>query len=155
MKAGGLRLGSVVEALPSIVLVLIGGFLVSAGVAKAHNSYDLRSVLLFDGFSRWMIPPLVWSVVLSEIVLGLLLFFRIAQKTVAIITIAVLVLYSLQLGYLLAFTNSPSCACLGRIKQYQSGRTTSSLGLARNSLMIGSLLWVMYVDRLRSKQKPE
>jgi len=123
------------------LLLVIGILFGLAGFLKAYDSVDLKLVLLFDGFPGHFVPVLVWCVILFEIALGLSLILDMGGKVLTRITLAVLIIYSAQLGFLLAFRQPPSCSCLGKWRVYKSNRKEAMVGLARNTLLISGLIW--------------
>jgi uncharacterized membrane protein YphA (DoxX/SURF4 family) len=115
------------------VLFLVSGF------GKAADSAPLASVLAFDGFPQWAIPPLVWVIVLSEIVLGQAMVLGWGGVRTTLLAVGTLIVYTAQLGFLLTQADAPNCACLQLVQLYQSARESHIAGIVRNGILLLAL----------------
>jgi hypothetical protein len=97
---------------------------------------NIRLVLQFDGLPKLMIEPTLWTVIAVELVLGsLLAIFLWYRSLVLLAAIALLLLFCVQLGYLLSIPDSPDCGCMGAL------RITNFQGLMRNICLILAAFW--------------
>ena len=105
-------------------------FLVS-GFAKALDVSAFADVIASYGFAgiRFMAVP----VVIAEIIIGLLLVLRIGEKTTALITAILLVVFTIIYSYGLIFKGVEDCGCFGNIKALNSSPV---LLYIRNAILI-------------------
>ncbi len=123
----------------------VGILFLYAGARKGWNGSNTHSVFAFDGVPQPLIVPLTHVVWVGEIALGLLLLVGIAKRRAIVVTILMLFVYSVQLAYLIAAQDPPSCACLNLdaiVKRFASAKQAMLLGLVRNAMLAAGLEWV-------------
>jgi hypothetical protein len=123
---------------------VLGAFFIWTGIHKIVSPDSIRPVLEFDGFPPALIQPTMFAVVAMEMALGLLLLaFRWKRSTVIVASIALLVVYSAQLGYLLANDAAPSCGCAQAVLPgADEAHRHNLMGLVRNILLLIPATWV-------------
>jgi hypothetical protein len=129
------------------LLILIGAMFLLAGVLKAYDSRDLRSLLLFDGFLDSYVPILAQGLILIELAVGLYLICGFGSMRAPQMGLALVIIYSLQLGFLLMFTEPPTCSCFGGLKLYNSTRHEAMFGFLRNAMIVCGLVWIIHRNR--------
>jgi len=123
---------------------LLGLLLIWTAIVKIRDPYAVQTVLRFDVLPAALITPAVWTIIAVEMVLGaLLLSFVILKRTSLIMSIALLSVYSIQLGYLLLSTDAPSCGCIYGEIEYEQARRANFLGLLRNICLIVPACWTL------------
>lgn len=121
---------------------VVGLMFLWAGMGKMWNPASTHRVFAFDGVPQPLIEPLTHIVWIAEVILALLLLSGIARRRAVMATIFVLLVYSLQLAYLIAANNPPEdCGC-ALMEKYGSAKQGMVLGLARNAVMAACLEWV-------------
>ena len=114
----------------------MGIFFLFAALNKAKALYQVEEVLLFLGVPGITTVPLSWGILVFEIALGLLVLLRIADRIVARVAVATLVVFSVVLVDLLLQPSAPHCGCAGRISLFRSAFEDNLFGLARNILFL-------------------
>jgi len=120
------------------MLVLATTFVLAA-VAKLRDRRSFEQVLAV--LAGWPAArPLAIAVPAGELALGFLLLAGLAPRATALLTLAVLAMFSWALVRLRAQPRIPSCACFGS----GSGTGDLSRGLARNAAL-GALAAVLVI----------
>ena len=111
--------------------LLLGLVFLVSGFAKALDVSAFADVIASYGFAgiRFMAVP----VVIAEIIIGLLLVLRIGEKTTALITAILLVVFTIIYSYGLIFKGVEDCGCFGNIKALNSSPV---LLYIRNAILI-------------------
>ncbi len=122
---------------------VLGVVLIFFAVAKAMDPKPtvvaLRYLLPIDANTAFVGAGLLVSL---ESALGLFLLLGIARRRVAMLTIAVLVVFSAAIVWMLARPDAPSCGCQSLFRFAQSNRVENSVSLARNALLLG-VAWLV------------
>jgi hypothetical protein len=123
---------------------VLGALFIWTAIHKIISPDSIRPVLEFDRFPSALIQPAIFAVVAVEMALGLLLLaFRWKRSTVIVTSIALLVVYSAQLGYLLANDAAPSCGCAQAVLPgADEAHRHNLMGLIRNILLLIPATWV-------------
>lgn len=124
---------------------LLGALFLLTGTQKILSLSGLLAVLKFDGLPTPLLVPVAYTVIAAELVLGLLLVL-LPRRGVLIAATVLLAVFSIQIGYLLAFKEAPSCACLEAHVRFENARRTNALSLMRNLLLILPLLWMLLIN---------
>jgi uncharacterized membrane protein YphA (DoxX/SURF4 family) len=125
---------------------VVGVVFVWAGVQKLMDPTKIIRVLEFDGLTQ-RIGELRLSVAGAfglgafEVVLGALLVLGLWQRRVMMITIVTLLVFSIQLAYLMFAQNPPECGCVTLWKNFRDARSRATSGLIRNAAMAVGLEW--------------
>lgn len=123
---------------------LLGIIFIVAFVQKLRGRASIAEVLRFDGFPEAAIAPLEWSIVSIELVLGLLLVaFIVAKRLTMLAAAALLLVYSIQLGYLLLTPNAPDCGCLDKVASAAEAHRANLVSLVRNVCLIIPAIWTV------------
>lgn len=123
---------------------LLGIIFIVAFIQKLRGRASIAEVLRFDGFPEAAIAPLEWSIVSIELVLGLLLVaFIVAKRLTMLVAAALLLVYSIQLGYLLLTPNAPACGCLDKVASAAEAHRDNLVSLVRNVCLIIPAIWTV------------
>ena len=112
-----------------------------AGFEKAYDPTKIQRVLAFNGIPEALVPAAALIVWVGEIAIGLALLFAVARRRTITIAIFVLLLFSVQLAWLIVAQNAPDCACVDLLHKYQSAHQRLVTGLVRNAVMAACLEW--------------
>lgn len=123
-----------------LICIGIGLLLAWAAIAKAINSSSIVLVFLFDGLPNWSVKYLVWTLIACEIVLGGWLITGAKRRWAILSVIALFLIFTLQVGYLLVRTDAPTCGCIGKIMEFKEVRHNNIVSLGRNICLIAALL---------------
>jgi uncharacterized membrane protein YphA (DoxX/SURF4 family) len=137
---------------------MLGLLLLLTGFQKILGADGLRNVLAFDHFPRIFLTPLLWSIIILEIAIGLLLLIW-PRRSILFAAIVLLALYTIQIIYLLVSHNAPYCNCIGGVLAFQNARRGNLLSLARNIFLITGawLIWIQFppMPVLRYSEGPD
>jgi hypothetical protein len=113
-------------------------------VQKILRSAALHTVLQFDHLPEKLIAPTTWTIIAVEISIGILLLTW-PRKRILSAAIVLLLLYTVQIIYLLITHNAPNCNCLGGVLAFENARRANFLSLTRNLLLVLAtwLTWLM------------
>ena len=100
---------------------LLGLLLLATGIHKIHNSAALRAVLRFDHLPQPIVPPISWTIVAAEILLGCMLIIW-PRRRVLVAAMILLIFYIFQIVYLLIRHNAPNCGCLTGVIEFEDAR---------------------------------
>jgi hypothetical protein len=120
----------------------VGLLFLYTGITKAIDPSRTHRVFTFDGVPEPLIAPLTHVVWSAEVALALILLIGIARRRAVVATILVLLVYSVQLAYLIAAQDPPDCSCVLLHAKYASAKQALVLGLVRNAILAASLEWV-------------
>lgn len=128
---------------------LLGIIFIVAFIQKLRGRASIAEVLRFDGFPEASIVPLEWSIVGVELVLGILLLaFIFLKRLTMLAATALLLIYSIQLGYLLLTPDAPDCGCLDKVANAAEAHRANLVSLVRNVCLIIPAIWtVMQMKR--------
>jgi uncharacterized membrane protein YphA (DoxX/SURF4 family) len=115
-----------------------------AGISKASNASGIITVFAYDHIPTSLHPMLVWIVTCGEIVLGQALILGWAPRRTSLLAGAVLVIYTIQIAYLLMSAEAPTCNCVHLINQYKSARMSNLFALLRNMLMMTGVAGIVF-----------
>ena len=124
---------------------VVGLVFLWAGVQKLTDPSRIIRVLEFDGLTQ-TIGSLrfavigAYAVAIGEVTLGALLCIGLWKRRVAMAAIIVLLVFSVQLAYLIV-SQYPDCACITIWEKYRDARHNMTMGMIRNALMAVALEW--------------
>ncbi len=119
----------------------IGAVFLYAGAHKAWDLTRTMRVLEFDGLPAPLVAPLANALWAIEVAVGLALLLGFARRRVIGAAVLLLLIFSVQLAYLIAAQNPPDCACPGLAMNFRSAKNTMVFGLVRNAVMAACLEW--------------
>ena len=119
----------------------IGLFFIFAAISKSRGFYHIERVLLFAHFPPSSVEPIAWMLIFSELLLGVLMTFLLANRVTGIISFMILLLFSFFLTYLLFLPNAPSCGCTGNFSFFQSAFFENLFGVLRNLFFISIIFF--------------
>lgn len=121
---------------------IVGLVFIWAGVQKAIDPSKIIRVLEFDGLPHVLAVAGAHVVWVGELLLGLLLCAGLWPRRVMTASIVVLLVFSVQLAYLIVAQNPPDdCGCVIIWEKYRDARLNMTIGLIRNALMAVALEW--------------
>lgn len=133
---------------------VVGLLFIWAGVQKAIDPGKIIRVLEFDGLPHLLAVAGTHLVWVGEVVIGLLLCAGLWPRRVMMATIIVLLVFSLQLTYLIVAQNPPAdCGCVTIWQKYNDARLNMTIGLIRNALMAAGLEWTR-LRLVRAARRP-
>ena len=127
-----------IDSLKEIVRYGIGSMFIIAAILKLISidefelyiySFDILDFLLTTLFSRLLIA--------GELVLGLLLVFKMCYKFTWRATLSVQIVFTLFLAYVLAFRNDSNCHCFGELVELSPLES-----IIKNVVVIGGLFFI-------------
>lgn len=127
-----------IDSLKEIVRYGIGSMFIIAAILKLISidefelyiySFDILDFLLTTLFSRLLIA--------GELVLGLLLVFKMCYKFTWRATLSVQIVFTLFLAYVLAFRNDSNCHCFGELVELSPLES-----IVKNIVVIGGLFFI-------------
>lgn len=127
-----------VNILKEIVRYGIGSMFIIAAILKLISidefeiyvySFDIFNFLLTTLFSRLLIA--------GELVIGLLLIFKMCYKFTWRVTLSVQILFTLFLVYVLVFRNDDNCHCFGELVELSPMES-----IVKNVVVIGGLFFI-------------
>lgn len=127
-----------IDSLKEIVRYGIGSIFIIAAILKLISidefelyiySFDILDFLLTTLFSRLLIA--------GELVLGLLLVFKMCYKFTWRATLSVQIVFTLFLAYVLAFRNDSNCHCFGELVELSPLES-----IVKNIVVIGGLFFI-------------
>ena len=127
-----------VKTLKEIVRYGIGSMFIIAAILKLMSidefeiyvySFDILNFLFTTLFSRLLIA--------GELVIGLLLIFKMCYKFTWRVTLSVQILFTLFLIYVLVFRNDDNCHCFGELVELSPMES-----IVKNVVVIGGLFYV-------------
>ena len=127
-----------IDSLKEIVRYGIGSMFIIAAILKLISidefelyiySFDILDFLLTTLFSRLLIA--------GELVLGLLLVFKMCYKFTWRATLSVQIVFTLFLAYVLAFRNDSNCHCFGELVELSPLES-----IIKNVVIIGALFFI-------------
>ena len=127
--------------LARVIWVVTGALLGAAAVQKALDLEPLLRVLQFDGVPRHLAVPLARGIVIAEAGLGAALLLLIRPIETRVAAIALLILFTVQLGALSMSAKAPDCGCVKLWKAHESAQRENLFSLLRNSLLLSGLVW--------------
>ncbi len=98
----------------AIFELILGLVFLISGFAKSLNVSAFADIITKYGFAD--ISYVAIPIVIVEIILGLLLIFKIGEKATALIATILLTTFTLVYSYGLIFKNIEDCGCFGSIK---------------------------------------
>lgn len=110
---------------------LLGLVFLISGFAKSLNVSAFADTIANYGFAD--ISFIAIPIVIVEIILGLLLIFKIGEKTTALIATILLIIFTLVYSYGLIFKDIEDCGCFGNIKYLN---TSPIILYIRNTLLL-------------------
>ena len=131
------------------VQVVVGLVFLVAGIGKAADPRGLEEVLKFDGIQGSMLSLATSVIVMGEIALGQAMILGWGRRWLMLVAGAVILLYTLQLTYLLVSKGAPNCNCLRLIQAYQNARAAHASGLIRNAILFIGIASALYVTQRR------
>lgn len=126
------------QFLAELASIILGLFFVASGVGKLLDVAAFRQTFQAYGLPdsiaavAAVVPPL-------EVLLGLLLCFQRRSRQLALLSLALLVVFTLAFGYAYLFRNVEDCGCFGAISALQS---PPEISILRNLLFISLALLV-------------
>ena len=127
------------KKLLQILSSLVGIVFLLSGIGKSLIAYEFSEILMQYGFDalRYFAP----LIIVVEIILGLLLFFQIRQKSTSLLALCFVLILSLAYLYGYFIANVTDCGCFG----YFSLLNLSPLfTFLRNFILICLLLYVFF-----------
>jgi thioredoxin-related protein len=127
-----------IDSLKEIVRYGIGSMFIIAAILKLISidefelyiySFDILNFLLTTLFSRLLIA--------GELVLGLLLVFKMCYKFTWRATLSVQIVFTLFLAYVLVFRNDSNCHCFGELVELSPLES-----IIKNIVVIGGLFFI-------------
>jgi thioredoxin-related protein len=127
-----------IDSLKEIVRYGIGSMFIIAAILKLISidefelyiySFDILDFLLTTLFSRLLIA--------GELVLGLLLVFKMCYKFTWRATLSVQIVFTLFLAYVLVFRNDSNCHCFGELVELSPLES-----IIKNIVVIGGLFFI-------------
>lgn len=127
-----------IDSLKEIVRYGIGSMFIIAAILKLISidefelyiySFDILDFLITTLFSRLLIA--------GELVLGLLLVFKMCYKFTWRATLSVQIVFTLFLAYVLAFRNDSNCHCFGELVELSPLES-----IIKNVVVIGGLFFI-------------
>ena len=127
-----------IDSLKEIVRYGIGSMFIIAAILKLISidefelyiySFDILDFLLTTLFSRLLIA--------GELVLGLLLVFKMCYKFTWRATLSVQIVFTLFLAYVLAYRNDSNCHCFGELVELSPLES-----IIKNVVIIGALFFI-------------
>jgi len=124
------------------------GVVLVAGVLKAVDVAAFAEVL-----SNWKwlgsagAGALVVLVPAVEIGLGMAWFFGLARRTISVVTVFLLLVFSSAYLFQLITSGAPQCGCLGLLDRYIAARYQEELVFARNGLLILMIMASLWPHR--------
>ena len=127
-----------IDSLKEIVRYGIGSMFIIAAILKLISidefelyiySFDILDFLLTTLFSRLLIA--------GELVLGLLLVFKMCYKFTWRATLSVQIVFTLFLAYVLVFRNDSNCHCFGELVELSPLES-----IVKNIVVIGGLFFI-------------
>lgn len=115
---------------------LIGVFFITAALGKSANSSQIELVLSFLGFSSFISEIIIYSLIIFEISLGLLIIFKIYNLYTIPISVFTLIFFIGILVYLFFHPEAPECGCMGNIRLFSNSRSENLFGVFRNFCFI-------------------
>jgi hypothetical protein len=121
---------------------MLGLLFLYTSYQKIMSPDGLKTVLAYDHLPAMLIDPIAWMVIGLELALGAaLLLFIWCRRGLLAISIGLLLLYVVQIGYLLLFSDAPTCSCIEGVIEFEHARKSNALSLARNVCLILPALW--------------
>lgn len=122
-----------------IPAILVGLVFVLSGIGKVGNIIGFQHLIFDYGLNNFqLLAPII---VLAEILIGILLIFNIQVKTISIVGICMLILFSCAFLYGWLENDITDCGCFG---YYIPIPASPALTFIRNSLLILLLIWTCY-----------
>jgi len=135
-----------VPAVRVVLIVMVGGIFIAAGVGKANDPMALAPALRFLSLAEWVSNEDALLVVAatvggSEVALGLALLFFSSWRLIWGLALLVLSAYAAALLFFLAHGDAPSCGCLGFPLADADAEWQNVAGVIRNAgLLLASVL---------------
>jgi hypothetical protein len=140
----------IVQVFPRLVGVLFA----FRGIQKIVSPEPLYTVLRFEHVPERLLQPITATVISVEILLGLLLIIRPHRRWVLGATMGLLIVYTVQILYLLIAHDAPSCGCLEGVVLFESARRENLLSLIRNLCLILPTWWTWLQLPLIAARQP-
>lgn len=116
-------------------------FMLVSGLLKlADLAAFAESVRTWDLLPRFLLGPVVWIVPASELVIAGAWFLGLRRQIAAILCALMIAVYSIVFLVHLVFSQPPDCGCLGKLIQFESHKTATTVFLVRNGLLLSALL---------------
>lgn len=116
------------EIVAFVAAVLVGAALVVAGASKLAARESWPSQARGLGAPGWVVPIVPWF----ELVVGALLVAQVARPALALVAMALLVVFTVLIAVQLSQGRHPPCACFGAWSAKPIGRGH----VARNAALI-------------------
>lgn len=120
---------------------IVGFFFIYSALIKSYSIYNVLETFRFLGIPEILLFPLSWSLILFELILGLLLTFGLWRKKILLTTQIVLVIFSGILIFLILAPNAPHCGCTGNFTIFKTAILDNILGLVRNIVFLSVLFF--------------
>lgn len=118
--------------------ILCGGFFAASALTKFSDpSGFAQTIAAFGLVLPAFIPPVVWLLILTELLVGIGVLCRIKMAIAAMM--ALLVLFMAVLAYGMAIGLDINCGCLG-----QADLSGLPQALARDVALLGMCLWLWF-----------
>jgi uncharacterized membrane protein YphA (DoxX/SURF4 family) len=128
---------------------LVGLLFLLAAAGKLHDPSEIHAVLRFDliqltgQIRESVVERLTTLIVTAETAIGLALLLGLARTLTGVAALSILMLFTAQLAYLLAFDHAPDCGCLSMLASYESARQSHIAGLIRNAILLAAMYWYL------------
>ena len=132
-----------------ICSMVVGLVFILSGVLKSLDAASFAQIIVTYGFEymRFMSPVIIFL----EITLGLLLLFRIYEKTFAIIGGVMVSTFTLVYSYGLVYLDVQDCGCFGRVSILNSSPTIVFIRNGCLLLLLG-IIGKVSVNRLETNR---
>lgn len=136
-----------VAAYCAVIRYGIAALIVVAALGKALDSSGLERVLRFNGIPEFLLPAASIFVFATELTIGTWMIVQRNAKKSLVAGIFIMIVFTLQIGWLLLGTDAPSCNCLGLWQSYHHARADNLSALYRNLLILLALCSAFVIER--------